>query len=442
MRRGALLGLALGVGAALAPVSLPAAAQEPPRTRTVDRIVAVIGSRPVLASQVEEDMVQMQAQGVTLPTDSAERASLRRQVLEQMIDEELLAQQAQRDTAVKVTDQEVQDQVEQTYQNIRRQFSSETEFREQLRLARFGSPDEWRRKLTEDQRRAIQIRRLIENLQQQGKLRPIPPTEPQMRAFWEANRAQQPRRPAVVSFRQIVIKPQADSAARMRALRLADSLVQALRDGADFANAARRFSGDSASREQGGELGWFRRGVMVKEFEDVAFRLRPGFVSDPVETSFGFHIIRVERTQPAEILARHILIMPEITDAQIDIARRLADSVHAALTRGAPFDSVSRLHADPEEPKFGEAAPITQLPPEYQELLARDSTLGLKPVLVAGPDTRRPKFTILEITERHEEGELTFDEVKTRIRQTLGEQAAIRYYIEQLRRQTYIDIRL
>src|SRR5205085_4301273 len=174
-----------------------------------------------------------------------------------------------------------------------------------------------------------------------GKLRPIPPTDAQMREFWDQNKNQQPKRPATISFRQIVIRPVPDSAARLRAYQKAESLVVELRKGGDFAAAAKRFSGDSASASQGGELGWFRRGVMVKEFEDVAFRIRPGEISDPVETPFGFHIIRVERTQPAEILARHILIMPEISAAQIAIARHSADSVHDALARNAAsFDSL------------------------------------------------------------------------------------------------------
>jgi peptidyl-prolyl cis-trans isomerase SurA len=418
-----------------------AAAQQ--TTQAIDRIVAVVGTHPILASQVEEELVQLQAQGRTLPSDSAGRAKVRRQVLDQMIEEELLVQQAQRDTTVKVTEQEVLDQVEQSYQNVRKQFNSENEFRDQLRAARFGSVEEWRRWLAETQRRTLYARRLIESQQQKGKLRPIPPTDAQMRDFWEENKAQQPRRPAVVSFRQIVIRPAPDSTAKATARQRAESLLVELRRGADFAAAAKRFSGDSASASQGGELGWFRRGVMVKEFEDVAFMLRPGEISNVVETPFGFHIIKVERTQPAEILARHVLIEPEISPVQVVAARRLADSIRAALAAGASFDSLARRYADPQEAKLAEDAPITQLPPEYQQLLTADTTLGLKRVVVSGggADSSRQKLAIIDVTARHGEGELTFEDVKLKIRQSLAEQLGVKHYIDQLKRQTYVDIR-
>jgi len=409
--------------------------------QTLDRIVAVVGTRPILASQIDEEMVQAQAQGQTLPADSAGRMAMRRQILDRLIELEILVQQAQRDTSIKVTDQEVLDQVEQTYQNVRKQFASESDFRDQIRQARFGSVEEWRRWLADEQRRQLYAQRLIEAQRQKGKLRPIPPTEAQMRE----NRAQQPQRPATVSFRQIVVRPVPDSAARRRALERADSLVVELRKGADFGTAAKRFSADSASAAQGGELGWFRRGVMVKEFEDVAFRLRPGEISGPVETSFGFHIIKVERTQPAEILARHVLITPDISAGQIAVGRHLADSLHDRLARGgiarASFDSLAKLYADPQEPKLAEDAPLTDLPPEYQKVVSSDTTMGLKPVITLG-EPPRTKFVVFEVTARHDAGELGFDDVKLRIRQSLGDQLAIKHYVDQLRRQTYVDIRL
>src|SRR5205823_3851025 len=244
-------------------------------------------------------LVLAQSQGAKVAEDSAGRDAARRQILSQMVDEELLVQQAERDTTIKVTDQEVQDAVEQTVQNVRKQFTSIPEFQTQLRAAGFVSEEEWRRWLADQQRRAILQQRLIEGLKQKGKLRQ--------------------------------------------------------RGGAGFADVAKKYSADSVSREQGGALGWFRRGVMVKEFEDVAFRLRPGAISDVVRTEFGFHIIQVERAQPAEILARHILIQPAISAAQIAIARRQADSVHDALAHGASFDSLARRYADPSEPKLADA---------------------------------------------------------------------------------------
>ncbi len=219
MRR-TLLGLALLVCS-----TATLAAQEQP----LDRIVAIVGTRPILASQIEEEMVQQQAQGAQLPTDSAGLAAARRQILDRLIELEVLVQEAQRDTSIKVTDQEVLDQVEQTYQNVRKQFSSENDFRDQIRQARFGSVEEWRRWLADEQRRQLYAQRLIEQQKQKGKLRPIPPTDAQMREFWAANKDHQPKRPATVSFRQIVIKPVADSSARLRALQLADSLVIELR---------------------------------------------------------------------------------------------------------------------------------------------------------------------------------------------------------------------
>lgn len=410
----------------------------------VDRIVAIVGTQPILSSQLEEELASAQATGQTLPQDSASRTALRHRILKSLVDTELMVQQAERDTTVRVTEQEVQDAVEATVRNVRSRFTSETEFQRQLRLAGFGGVEEYRRWLTESQRRAILSQRLQEQLRQKQVLKPIPPTEAQMRAFWEENRGASEKRPAVVSFRQIVIVPQPDSAARAHASVTADSLLTALRAGAEFAATARAFSADSATRDSGGTLGWFRRGTMVKAFEAVAFRLRPGELSGVVETSFGFHIIQVERVQPAEVLARHILITPVISPGQIARARALADSVHTVMARtgGAAFDTLARLYADENAPKLAESVALTALAPEYQHLFAADTAVGLKPVLVLGDGTTRPQFVVLEVTKRLPEGDVSFDDVREQIRSRLAQDLGLQHYLDRLRRQIYIDIRL
>jgi peptidyl-prolyl cis-trans isomerase SurA len=404
----------------------------------IDRIIAIVGNTPLLASQIEEQVLMAQSQGGKVPDDSAGRLAMRQQMLENMIDEELLVQQATRDTSVRLTEQEIQDQVEKTVQNVRKQFTNDLDFETQLRQAGFGSEEEWRRWLADTQRRTVQQQRLIESLRGKGKLRPIPPTDDQLRDYWNESAAQRPKHPPLVSFRQIVLVVQPDPASVTRARALAESLKVVLRAGASFAEAAKGYSADSSTRPQGGELGWFRRGVMVKSFEEVAFHLKPGQISEVVQTPFGYHIIQVERIEPAEIQARHILIQPHITPAQVEVGRKIADSLGRGLAAGASFEQWVRIYSDPDEQPLKEAVPIGELPPDYAKAFGKDSMLGLVPPFEIEANSGRPKFAIVEITKWEPEGDLKFEDVKDRLRTQVGQQLAIKAYIATLRRTNYV----
>jgi hypothetical protein len=117
----------------------PAALPEGPVV--VDRVVAVVGNRPVLASQVDEEVFSRQSQGQPLPTDPDSLSAIRKQIIASIVDEELLVQQAQRDTAIKVTDQEIADGVEQQVRKVRGNFTSEVDYKNELKKAGFGTPE-------------------------------------------------------------------------------------------------------------------------------------------------------------------------------------------------------------------------------------------------------------------------------------------------------------
>jgi peptidyl-prolyl cis-trans isomerase SurA len=409
-------------------------------TFTVDRVLAIVGNRPVLASQVEEEIFSRESQGAKLPTSPEGLEAIRQQIVGSIIDEELLVQQAQRDTAITVTDEEIASGVEEQVRKVRSNFTSEVDYRAELQKAGFQTPEEYRRWLSDQQRRAAFQNRLVEKLRGEGKLKAVSPTEKEMRQFFDEQRASLGTRPATLSFRQIAISPKPSPEAKARTRAQADSIVLELRRGADFATAARRFSQDPGSKEQGGSLNWFRRGVMVPEFERVAFGLKPGVVSDPVESPFGFHIIQVERVQPAEVQARHILLMPDIDSAHVDSARVTAEAVRRALVAGAPFDSLQRLHHDPSAEREAEAVPLTKLPENYAKVIGTADSGTVVQVFTL-PASGREQFVVLQVTGRRPEGDVKYEDVRDRIREQLGQQLAIRRYLDRLRKATYVEIR-
>jgi peptidyl-prolyl cis-trans isomerase SurA len=441
----ALVGPVAGGGLAAQDSTAAAAAPAPPpmpdSAVVVDRVVAVVGNQPVLASQVDEEVFSRQSQGQQLPTDPDSLTAIRKQVVTSIVDEELLVQQAQRDTSIKVTDQEIADGVQQQIAKIRTNFTSEVDYREELRKAGFQTPEEYRRWLTDQQRRAAFQNRLIEKLRQDGKLKPVAPTEQEMRTYFDEQKANLGNRPATISFRQIVIAPRPSPAAKARTRAQADSIVLELRRGADFATAAKRFSQDPGSKDQGGSLNWFRRGVMVPEFERVAFMLKPGVVSDPVESPFGYHIIQVERVQPGEVQARHILLIPQIDSVHVDSAHALADSVRRMLLRGASFDSLQRALHDPSAERHAEDVPVDKVPEAYAKAIGQADSGTVVPVFKVPGAGTRDQFVVLQVTGRRPPGDIRYEDVRDRIRDQLGQQLAIRRYIDELRRSTYVDIR-
>jgi peptidyl-prolyl cis-trans isomerase SurA len=139
---------------------------------------------------------------------------------------------------------------------------------------------------------------------------------------------------AEVEIREIVYKPQVNPAERARARERIDELRKRLDAGENFADLAKKYSDDPGSGQNGGDLGWQKRGTFVPEFEATVYKLEKGQMSPVIETEFGFHIIQLTERRGNLVQARHILIKPEITDADLDAAKARLDSVRQQIKDG------------------------------------------------------------------------------------------------------------
>jgi peptidyl-prolyl cis-trans isomerase SurA len=443
--------LIAGLAAAGAPAALGAQPPSPQRAPAdggipVDRIVAVAGKEPILLSELEERFAQAAAQaaqqGRPIPTDSASQRQLRLQLLNSLINEELMVEYA-RDHKVEVQDADLTPQVDEQIRRVRERFSSEAEYRDELRRSGFGSPEEYRRWLTEQERRRALQEKLVSKLRQEGKLVPVPVSDAEVAQYFEENRAQIPRLPASVAFRQVVIAPQPSAAAKARTQAKAESLLAEIRRGGDFAQIARRESMDPQTKDIGGDLGWLRRGATVPEFERWMVIVPPGEVSPVFETYRGYHIIKVERVQPGEFKVRQILLVPPIDSADVRRARQEADSVARALRAGVSYDSLVAKHHDPLEERSIPQIARSQLPESYQRAFEGQPAGAIPDPFEIEDKTRGvPKFVVAQLTEVTPEREPTLADFREQIRQQLSQERSFLRLLENLKKQTYVDIRL
>jgi peptidyl-prolyl cis-trans isomerase SurA len=185
---------------------------------------------------------------------------------------------------------------------------------------------------------------------------------------------------------------------------------------------------------------------MVPAFDAMMFALPPGQISPIVETIYGFHIIRVDRVKPGEVKARHILIKPSFDSTDIARTAKLADSVAMLWRNGIPYDTLAAKFHDEES---GEAKTVldpferAKLPESYQKAFEGKKSGDLvAPFPIADPQRGVPKFVIAQLETVAEEGEYTVQDLRNQIRDQLSQEKSFRRFIDTLKNETYVSIRL
>jgi peptidyl-prolyl cis-trans isomerase SurA len=438
---------ALGASAVLA---VPAVAQARDTVLKLDAIAAMVGNTPITVYDVEQrlgDSLSMfMRRGAGMPNRTLQLAMVEA-ALNDIVDEEVLLLKA-REAGIEVSDVELSIDVDNHMKQVQSQYRTQAEFRQALAQAGYGTPEEFRRMRTAFFRRGMILQKYVQRLRMEGKLPSVVVPEADVRAKYDQLKARgEPgltKRAYAVGWRQMVVAPQASAAEKAKARAKAETLRAEIKAGGDFERIAKRESMDAATKDLGGDLGWRKRGDLPTELERLMFgpmAIKQGDVSPVVESPYGYHLLRIDRSNPpAEVKVRQILIIPKIDSSDVARARILADSLVGVLRRGGAFDTVARLYHDRAEdaPGLIPETFLDSLPTSYQTGLTgvkKDSIVTF-PIDAVGYQ----KFVIAQVESTSEPGDYTYEEVKLRIRAQLQQIGQMRKYIDQTRKTVYVRL--
>lgn len=409
----------------------------------LDGIAAVVGDYVILDSDIEKTLIDLKSQGAS--TEDITHCSL----LGKLMEDRLYAHQAVQDSIL-VSDDEVNATGDRQLQSLVQQIGSMDKV-----LKYYKKQDE--QSFREELYKINKLRMLSEKMQQ-DIISEIEITPEEVRQFY--NKIPEDERPvfgAELEIAQIVKSPEPSEQEKQKVIDKLNEIKADVEDNdASFSVKAILYSQDPGSKSKGGFYSITKDTGFDKTFKDVAFSLREGEVSEPFETTFGYHIIYIEKIRGQELDLRHILVQPEISQDALDEAKTELDSIRKKVIDGEfTFAEAALNFSDEKETKFDGG--LLRNPQDFSsrfELTKMDPALynqvrDLKddqisyPILEEDPRGGPPQYKILKVTNRYEEHVADFAKDYTKIQQlalTEKQYNAIKEWMEDHIEDTYISV--
>ena len=284
----------------------------------IDGVVAVVGDKILLHSAVENQLIQFLDQNRAADENVAQC-----QILEEQMFQKLLSHQAEIDS-VEITESEINSAVDQRIAYFVSQIGSEKKVE-----VYFGKSI---KDLKADYRPLFREQLLAQRMQS-TIVSNLKTTPEDVRDFFNSVPADSlPLLPSEIQLSQIVLFPKVGSSERKRIETKLLEFKERVANGEDFGFLASLYSEDLGSAQEGGELGYVKKGKLVPEFEKVAFRLQKGEVSNPVKTKYGFHLIQMTDRKGEQFEIRHILIKPNASATALENVKSKLDSISLLIS--------------------------------------------------------------------------------------------------------------
>ena len=295
---------------------IPAGAQ---RYKTIDKSIAVVGNELITVSDLESEIQMMRAQG-----QSSSDRSTRCQLLENMMQSKLFLMQARLDSLTVNADM-VEASLNEQMARVRTALGGDDQTEAYFGKSLYQLRKDWKQQFEDNS--------LIQ--QEQGSIAQATPeiTPWDVKQYLDtADVDKLPVVPIKYKMSQICIYPDREKA-KMECKQRLLALRERIMNGEKFSTLARLYSEDPGSSRKGGELGMASRDIFWPAFSDAAMSLKPGAISQIVETPDGFHIIQIIEKKGDMFNARHILLKPKYTEEDQEKAFKLLDSLKTVIEK-------------------------------------------------------------------------------------------------------------
>jgi peptidyl-prolyl cis-trans isomerase SurA len=287
--------------------------------KTVDQIVAVIGSNVILKSDIEAVYLQNQAQGVTSDGD------MKCEILENLLVEKLMVAEAELDTLIKVTDSQINQQLDQRIQYFIQHLGSEKEVENYFKKPIVELKSELKDVINNELLSSQMKNKILENAK-------VTPSE--VRYFFKNLPEDKiPMIKTQYEYSQITFIPQITEVEENAIKEKLRDIKRRVESGENFSMFAVLYS-DCPSAKAGGDLGYFGKATMDPAFAAAAFALKPGQLSNVVKSEAGYHIIQMTDKMGDKIRCKHILLKPQV---KIEVKEKLIqqlDSIATSIRKG------------------------------------------------------------------------------------------------------------